>query len=190
MRINQYAFAAMRIKEMLTIDDLLRVYFPQTRRCGNRIPCPIHNGKGFNLGFNKTVFHCFVCGVSGDVIGFAEHAFGIGFKAAVCKLDNDFGLGLLRDRPLTIRERRERNDDIERIGAERKERDERERIAKDAYYKALDRFVCLDRILTESAPSESNGWTITDKYANALKRIDLAEYNLETAEGALAVGSY
>lgn len=188
-RINQYAFAAMKIKEMLTIDDLLNLYFPRTRRYNNRIPCPIHNGQGFNLGFNKRVFHCFVCGVSGDVIGFAEHAFGIGFKAAVCKLNNDFGLGLLRDRPLTIREKRERNDDIDRIVAERKEREERERIARNAYNKALDKFVCLDRILIESAPSEQNGWTISDKYANALKRRDEAEYNLGTAEGALAVGS-
>lgn len=89
---------ADRIKELLTMEDVLRHYGYPVSRYG-RIPCPLHNGHDRNFSFKQGHFKCFVCGKSGSVIDFVMHLYGITFSQAVMRINADFGLGLTSERP-------------------------------------------------------------------------------------------
>lgn len=94
---------AEQIRDILTIPEVLRYYgFSESRH--KRIPCPLHGGKNANFCYTDQVFHCWVCGAKGDLIGLVMQLFGISFKAAVMKLNTDFSLGLSARRP-TYRDR-------------------------------------------------------------------------------------
>lgn len=86
--------------------DVLGLYAPGTAPRRNRIPCPIHGGDGYNFSYTDSVYHCFKCGASGDVIGFVMTLFNLPFKAALDKLNSDFNLGTPTRRKPTLREQR------------------------------------------------------------------------------------
>lgn len=90
LRPSEYAFA---IKQQISMRDVIRRYTACEPK-KSRIPCPIHNGTDYNFSFNDGGFHCFVCGASGDVIGFVQQYFDLSFSDAVAKLNNDFCLCL------------------------------------------------------------------------------------------------
>src|SRR6266850_5650854 len=58
--------------------------------------CPFHNEKtpSFNVHPDKGFFHCFGCGVGGDVFKFLELHEKVGFQDAVRMLAQKFGLSL------------------------------------------------------------------------------------------------
>ena len=91
LKPSEYAVA---IKQIVTMPDVLERYTSSFAPRKNRIPCPIHNGEDYNFCFSDSGFHCFVCGASGDVIGFVQELFSLRFIDAVKKLNDDFGLGL------------------------------------------------------------------------------------------------
>jgi DNA primase len=65
--------------------------------------CPFHNEKtpSFNVNAEKGFYHCFGCGVHGDVITFVMETEGLSFPEAVEKLAGDAGM------PLPARDARE-----------------------------------------------------------------------------------
>lgn len=86
--------SAFAIKQSLTMSDVLKKYVSNFEPKKNRISCPIHNGLDYNFSFTESVFHCFVCGASGDIIGFVQQYFDLSFSDAIAKLNNDFCLSL------------------------------------------------------------------------------------------------
>lgn len=82
-----------RIKDRVSMADVIARYHHTGRRPG-RTTCPFHGGEHDNLGYDGRVFHCFVCGASGDVIEFAKRINNLDFPGAVKLLDADFNLGL------------------------------------------------------------------------------------------------
>jgi DNA primase len=56
--------------------------------------CPFHNEKtpSFTVNDSKGFYHCFGCQAHGDVIAFTMSSSGLGFKDAVIKLADDFGI--------------------------------------------------------------------------------------------------
>jgi len=56
--------------------------------------CPFHNEKSpsFTVNDQKGFYHCFGCGVHGDIISFTMQIEGLGFKDAVIKLANDHNI--------------------------------------------------------------------------------------------------
>ena len=87
-----------RIKDMLTMEDVLRMYGFETSIRG-RIPCPLHNGHDRNFSYKEKYFKCFVCGASGTVIDFVMKLFDIPFRQAILRINADFALGLTWDKP-------------------------------------------------------------------------------------------
>ena len=68
--------------------------------------CPFHQEKtaSFNVSSSKGLFHCFGCGVSGDVIGFVTKHDKVSFGGALETLARRAGLDLgtlMDDRPRT-----------------------------------------------------------------------------------------
>jgi hypothetical protein len=72
----------------------------ELKRKGRQLvaPCPFHQEKtaSFNVSSAKGVFHCFGCGVSGDVIGFVTKHDKVSFGGALESLARRAGLDLGR----------------------------------------------------------------------------------------------
>lgn len=172
------------IKQTVTMPQILDQYGLPTAR-GRRIPCPIHHGEKKNFAYKNNGFVCYVCNAHGDVISFVMQYFGLDFMDACRKIDADFRLGLNVGGEIDQSKREE----AERICAERKEKKrlrdaERKRLV-DAYHTALDRWIELDRAISELAPQTPFD-DFTEQYADALKHIDVASTALDEAECALS----
>ena len=81
------------IKERITMPQVIARYHHLGAHRA-RTSCPIHGGERDNLGYDEAVFHCFVCGASGDVIAFVMQLNRCSFADAIKMLDADFGLGI------------------------------------------------------------------------------------------------
>lgn len=73
----EWSDVARSIRDMVTVEEALSVYCPETHIRNRRCPCPIHRGKDYNFSFTDKGYTCFVCGSSGDVIDLVK---------AVCEL--------------------------------------------------------------------------------------------------------
>ncbi len=74
------------IKANTDIVDVISQYVVLKRHGRNYFGlCPFHNEKSpsFSVSETKQIFHCFGCGVGGDVIGFVKKIENIDFKEAV-----------------------------------------------------------------------------------------------------------
>ncbi len=74
------------IKANINIVDIISEYVALKRQGRNYFGlCPFHNEKSpsFSVSESRQIFHCFGCGVGGDVIGFLKKIENIEFKDAV-----------------------------------------------------------------------------------------------------------
>lgn len=86
---------AQFIRCYVTIEDAVRMYLPGATPRHHRIPCPIHNGKDYNLSYSDHGYKCFVCGESGDVISFVKAVLGYATRVdAIKRINADFHLNL------------------------------------------------------------------------------------------------
>lgn len=166
------------ITEQITISDAVQMYLPALKPIRNRIPCPIHGGEHYNLGFTEHVYHCFVCDDAGNVIRFVQHIFRLPPMAAVKKINEDFKLNLPIDRRATIREQRDMMRIQEKKLREMNEREERKRAESAIYWALLDEWIRLDNIIRDCAPKDSTE-PFSGEYVDAVKRIDYVEYLLD-----------
>ena len=106
------------VKEYLTARQVAENYGLQVRRNGLAC-CPFHDDKHPSMKIDKN-YHCFACGVGGDVIDYVSRMFGLSQYEAALKIVEDFRL------PIEVKRNKElREQDRERI---RRERTERERL--------------------------------------------------------------
>jgi DNA primase catalytic core len=97
------------IEQIKSANDLARVVAErgiELKRRGNSLvaSCPFHDEKtpSFTITPSKGLFHCFGCGVSGDVIGFVSKHGKIPFSQALEVLSKRAGLSLaevMKDHP-------------------------------------------------------------------------------------------
>lgn len=61
-----------------------------------RCKCPIHNGSDYNCSLSETkpLYHCFVCGAKGDVIGLVRTVMGMSFPDVIRWFNSTFNLGM------------------------------------------------------------------------------------------------
>lgn len=107
------------IKSAIAMDDVLSDFAGIDKKKGRHRRsdrCPINDCEGHDgFSWNKRVFHCFVCGASGDVISFVEQYLHCDFKTACDEInakyhlwDDNLDNGGLSDREsLAIAERSE-----------------------------------------------------------------------------------
>ncbi len=83
------------ISQKVSIVDLVSLYAEVKQRGSSYVACcPFHNEKtpSFNMSQEKGVFHCFGCGVSGNIFSFLMKMEGISFLEAATKLANKFNI--------------------------------------------------------------------------------------------------
>jgi DNA primase len=90
-----------RVRDSIDIVDLISGYVSLKKTGKNQLGlCPFHAEKtpSFNVNPEKQIFHCFGCGVGGDVFKFLELQEGLNFPEAVRQLAAKAGIPLPVDR--------------------------------------------------------------------------------------------
>ena len=90
-----------RVKEASDIVEVISAH-TDLRRSGTRFTglCPFHDERSpsFSVDPQEKLYHCFGCGVGGDVIKFVEEKEGLTFPEAVETLAERYGVELERER--------------------------------------------------------------------------------------------
>ncbi len=90
-----------RVKQAADIVEVVSTH-TDLRRQGARMVglCPFHEERtpSFSVDPQEKLYHCFGCGVGGDVIKFVEEKDGLGFAEAVEMLADRYGVELERER--------------------------------------------------------------------------------------------
>src|SRR5918997_1113556 len=89
-----------RVKEASDIVEVISAH-TDLKRSGTRYTglCPFHDERSpsFSVDPSEKLYHCFGCGVGGDVIKFVEEKEGLGFPEAVEALADRYGVELDRE---------------------------------------------------------------------------------------------
>ncbi|MCZ4500480.1 MAG: primase [Marmoricola sp.] len=95
-RIKDEDIAAVR--EKVRIDDVIGTYVTLRNAGGGNMKglCPFHDEKSpsFNVTPSRGMYHCFGCGVGGDVIKFVMEMDGLSFSETVERLAEKVGIEL------------------------------------------------------------------------------------------------
>ncbi len=98
-----------RVKQAADIVEVVSAH-TDLRRQGARYVglCPFHDERtpSFSVEPQEKLYHCFGCGVGGDVIKFVEEKDGLGFAEAVEQLADRYGVELEREQEDPQAERR------------------------------------------------------------------------------------
>lgn len=176
---------ADEIKNLVPMIDVARMYGFEPDRSGN-ICCPFHNDKRPSLHIYDGIrgWHCFTCNEGGDPVDFVKKLFGLSFRDACKKLNSDFGLGLsIDDKPDANKKPEIDPEAVERM-KRKAEHDDKHLILLAAYNVALDRWIYLDKMKRENAPSSPEEEP-NDKFVYALHRLSMASYLLDCAASRL-----
>ena len=175
---------ADEIKRNVTMREICEMYGIAVSRGGFAL-CPFHADKKPSLKVydGKRGFCCFVCDTKGSVIDFVMRFFGLDFKAASCKINTDFNLGLPIGEKQTAEERRIAHNMSVLLRAERERKRRQQEQLENEYHAALDAFIALDLARIAHTPSTAD--CISSEYADAVKALPIAKYRLEVAEMAL-----
>lgn len=175
---------ASEIKSMVSMPEMMRHYGFELDRSGF-CKCPLHSEKSgsFKAYPGNRGFSCFGCGAHGSVIDFVMLYFGLSFKDALAKINEDFSLGLPIGKKLDRRKQLEMNRQAFMRNRELEaEKAERERL-DNAYWAAFDEWKRLDDNKRNYAPKTPSD-PLQPLFVEALKNISGAEYLLECAEMA------
>ena len=167
---------------MVTMPEMMGQYGFNLNKAGF-CKCPFHSERSasFKAYSGNRGFYCFGCGEHGSVIDFVMLYFGLSFKDALAKINEDFSLGLPIGEKLDRRKQLEMNRQaFMRKRSVDAERAEQERI-DNAYWTAFDEWKRLDENKRKYAP-ETQTEPLHPLFIEALKNISGAEYRLECAE--------
>ena len=143
MRTNEFA---NQIKDRVDISQALEHYGFVPNKSGF-IVCPFHKEDTASLKIYPATntFHCFGCGVSGDVISFVRKFHNLDFGQALIRLDEDFHLNLFQTAPSPAQKAQMQK------GALKRASERRERYFLEYWYQELYRAITAKfRLLWQS----------------------------------------
>ncbi|GIW45507.1 MAG: DNA primase [Candidatus Binatia bacterium] len=109
------------IQRRVSILDVVSAYVRLKKQGRNYVGlCPFHTEKtpSFSVSPEKGLFHCFGCGVGGNVFTFVMRLEGVDFRTAVERLAERAGVRLEPAGPGDRRQGRERVHELHRVAAE------------------------------------------------------------------------
>lgn len=173
---------AEKIKSIVSMPEMMEQYGFRLDKAGF-CKCPFHSERSasFKVYPGQRGYYCFGCGAHGSVIDFVMLYFGLSFKDALAKINEDFSLGLPIGEKLDRRKLLEMNRQAFMRKRELEaEKAELERL-ENAYWTAFRDWKRMDankRNFAPKTPSEP----LQPLFVEALKNISVAEYRLECAE--------
>lgn len=168
------------ILETISMSDVLRDFAGVEGKHRRLDECPI-NGCAAHDGFAYTdrVFHCFVCGAKGDVIGFVMAYLDCDFKTALAEINRRYRLwdeGGVKG--LDVKTQKEAQ-----IRAERRRQAKRVKLYQQEQENALkDELERLTANKAKFAP-RNIGDELDPRYIEALQRLPTQEYIVESDTG-------
>ena len=168
---------ADRVKEAITMREVVTAYGYEVNR-GGYICCPFHSEKTPSCKVYETHIYCFGCGANEDAIAFVQRLFGLDFKEALAKLNDDFHLGLdlgYDGSPEAKREAAERVRERKRKQREKIQRD-KALIAKCKLYRS-----CLYALDELKPPTEYD--FLHPDFVYALNNVERLGYELDNEIG-------
>ncbi|MBE0501423.1 MAG: DNA primase [Desulfuromonadales bacterium] len=119
------------IRERTDIVEVVSSYLPLKRSGANSLGlCPFHSEKtpSFNVNSTRQIFHCFGCGVGGNVFTFLMRMEGVAFPEAVRRLGEKAGVDVPDEKMTPVEEqRRQEQEKLARINE----------VAADFYHQLL-----------------------------------------------------
>ena len=171
------------IKERVTTPDLFAFYGFQ-RNSRGFVCCPFHGEKtpSMKVYDGKRGFCCFGgCGERGDIIYFVQKLFGLSFRDAMVRINDDFRLGFPLDGKGDAEQRRRYRREADARAAKAKaDKEARERL-DGVYDRALSEYARLDIQRRKYAPKTRTD-PISDEYAEAVKNIDRVAHEVDVIE--------
>ena len=170
------------IKERVTTLDMMAHAGIQADRRGMAV-CPFHGDRDASLKVYRDPrrgWHCYGCHAGGDVIDFAMRLYGVGFREAVSRINEEFALGLPIGEPMTGAQRRAMREEIERAKQARLALQRREHEAENAYWAAYDAWLVNEHTLQANAPAGTEEPNAA--WCEAIIRRDELEEALKDAE--------
>lgn len=169
---------AGEIRRLLPAREVFEHYgYPPGRN--GFIQCPFHQGDrhgSLKVYDGDRGWHCFGCGAGGSVIDFVMRLFDLDFKGACLRLNEDFALGLSRERPT-------RTEISARVKARQETEARREREAEE-YRKMAEEHRYWDGIRKTLAPKRPEDLEhVHPLYVEATRRLPGLEYWLDQHMG-------
>lgn len=128
-------------------------------------------------------WHCFGCGAHGSVIDFAMKWYGIGFRQAVTRLDEMFGLRLPLTHRETAQERHRRALEAEKAHQSRVETEAKERALEADYWACYKIYQATVALMDQERPKKPEE-EFSDGYAEALWMLPIVRDAYERAQDA------
>lgn len=97
------------IRERVDIVEVVSSYLPLKRSGANHLGlCPFHAEKtpSFNVNATRQIYHCFGCGVGGDVFSFLMRMEGLSFPESIRRLADRAGVEIPEEKATPEEERR------------------------------------------------------------------------------------
>lgn len=146
-RKADFADIAQTIHDTVSMDDVIRVYAPHLPIRNRRCPCPFHNGKDPNFSFTRYGYKCFVCGASGDVIGFVKEVCELSTRPdAMRRMNEDLRLNLPIDGEINYQQSME----LAKRRAEAETRLKAQQDWDEEYNHLMFEYARLDKILMKN----------------------------------------
>jgi DNA primase len=140
-----------KIKASLTIEAVVKFYGVKFTR-GKAI-CPLHGEKtpSFVVYNKNQTWQCMGCKQGGDIINFVSKLFGLKNIDAVKKLDYDFKLGLIGEKPS--------KEELLRFKQQQEAREherEQQKLKEEKYFRLWEVFAEYDKIRIANMPENKN----------------------------------
>ena len=162
---------ALIIRDTLDIDTVLN-YYGLTFNNRGFTHCPFHseNTASFKIK-NRQQWHCFGCGKTGDAIDFVIDYYGLKWREALSKLNNDFGLNLPIDRKQTISDTLKASRKAQEIAEQRAFKAAEYERVNEAYETMLDTYAAYDTAIMRLKPKPGDT-NVDSCYLYALTQIE------------------
>lgn len=173
---------ANEIRSRLDTQEVFTYYGLQPNRSGF-VCCFLHNERTPSMKVYKGSggYHCFGCGAHGSIVDFVMQYFGLAFKDALVKINEDFSLGLPIDEKLDRRKQLEMQKQAFLRKRERNARKAKQEELETSYWVAFEEWQRLDDNRRNYAPKTPTE-PLHPLFVEALKNIAGAEYRLSCAE--------